>query len=175
MIPLIREVLICLRAGRVTLPYPLKPMKAPPRFRGRPTIDGEKCIGCGACAEVCPPRLISVTDAGTMRRISMDYSRCTYCARCQEICPVGSASCTDDFEDATASREDLTVSVELEMVSCSACKTPYITKRMLAKMSDEFCPPWMPEKLAPPDWFHLCPDCRLEKTGAAIDRSVKHD
>jgi len=175
MIPILKEVMICLRAGRVTLPYPLQPAKAPQRFRGRPTIDGEKCIGCGACAEVCPPRLITVTDTGTTRRISMDYSRCTYCARCQEICPVESARCTEDFEDATASRDDLTVSVELELVPCTICSTPFITKRMLAKMTNEFSPPWIKEKLEVPDWFQLCPDCRLEKTGAAMDRSVKHE
>jgi hydrogenase-4 component H len=175
MIPILKEVLICLRAGRVTLPYPLKPAVAPQRFRGRPTIDGTKCIGCGACVEVCPPRLITLTDTGTTRRISMDYSRCTYCARCQEICPAGSATCTEDFEDATASRADLTVSVELELVPCRSCGTPFITRRMLAKMSDEFSPPWMPEKLQIPDWFQLCPHCRLEKTGAAMDRSVKHE
>jgi hydrogenase-4 component H len=175
MIPLLKEVLICLRAGRVTLPYPFKPMKAPPRFRGRPTIDGEKCIGCGACVEVCPPRLITIMDEGKTRRISMDYSRCTYCARCQEICPVESARLTDDFEDATTSREDLMVSVELDLVSCNACDNAFITQRMLAKMSDEFSPPWMKEKLETPDWFRLCPSCRQEKTGMAIDRSVKHD
>jgi len=42
-------------------------------------------------------------------------------------------------------------------------------------MVDEFSPPWMKQKLEAPDWFYLCPDCRLKKTGAAIDRSVKHD
>jgi hydrogenase-4 component H len=174
MIPLLKEVLICLRAGRVTLPYPFKPMQAPARFRGRPYIDGTKCIGCGACAEVCPPRLISVVDSGATRRIAMDYSRCTYCARCQEICPVGSAQCTQDFEDATGSRADLIVSVDLELVPCKTCGAGFITKRMLAKMSDEFSPPWM-QKLETPEWFNLCPDCRLEKTGVAIDRSVKHE
>src|SRR5512139_4093590 len=115
MIPLLKEVMICLRAGRVTLPYPLKPMKAPERFRGRPSIDGSRCIGCGACAEVCPPRLITITDKGAIRRVSMDYSRCTYCARCQEICPVESARLTEDFEDATSNRQDLSVSVELDL------------------------------------------------------------
>jgi hydrogenase-4 component H len=105
----------------------------------------------------------------------MDYSRCTYCARCQEICPVEAAKCTDDFEDATADRADLTVSVELELVPCGTCGSPFITKRMLAKMADEFSPPWVQEKMNIPDWFQLCPDCRLEKTGVALDRSVKHD
>ncbi len=175
MIPLLKEVMICLRAGKVTLPYPLKPMKAPQRFRGRPNIDGSKCIGCGACAEVCPPRLIKVTDQGTTRCVSMDYSRCTYCARCQEICPVEAAKCTDDFEDATTRRSDLTVSVELDLVPCNTCGNPFITRRMLAKMSDEFSPPWVQEKMNIPDWFQLCPNCRLEKTGVALDRSVKHD
>ncbi len=175
MIPLLKEVMICLRAGRVTLPYPLKPMKAPERFRGRPSIDGSKCIGCGACAEICPPRLITVSDEGTTRRVALNYSRCTYCARCQEICPVGSMTCSEDFETATATREDLAVSVELELALCGECRKAYTTKRMLAKMVNEFSPPWMPKKLDPPEWFFLCPDCRLNKTGAAIDRSVKHD
>src|SRR5512136_2822701 len=175
MIPLLKEVMICLKAGRVTLPYPLKPLSAPPKFRGRPNIDGEKCIGCGACSEVCPPRLITVTDEGLTRRVSMDYSRCTYCARCQEICLVQSAKCTDDFEDATANRQDLTVSVELELAPCSNCGTQFTTRRMLAKLSDEFNPPWLKEKFAVPEWFQLCPGCRLEKTGMALDRSVKHE
>ena len=175
MIPLLSEAWICLRAGRVTLPYPLQPMKAPQRFRGRPTIDGTKCLGCGACAEVCPPRLITATDEGATRTIALNYSRCTYCARCQEICPSGAATCTEDFETATGSRQDLSVAVELEMAPCTKCGTPFITKRMLAKMIDEFCPPWMKDKLQAPEWFGLCPACRAEKTGAAIDRSVRHE
>ncbi len=167
--------MICLRAGRVTLPYPLKPMPAPPRFRGRPAIDGDKCLGCGACAQVCPPRLITVTDEGMTRSISLNYSRCTYCARCQEICPTGSIRCSEEFETATSDREDLSVSVALRLVRCKECGTPFITERLLAKMAEEFSPAWMKQKLELPAWFEWCPECRRESTGAAIDRSVRHE
>jgi hydrogenase-4 component H len=173
MIATIKEVLICLRAGRVTLPYPFVPVKAPPRFRGRPAIDGAKCLGCGACAEVCPPRLITVSDEGGIRRVSLNYSRCTYCARCQEICPVGSMTCTEDFETGTAHRDDLSVSVELDLAKCKICATPFITHRLLAKMIAEYSPPWMNKPAEPPDWFWHCPRCRLEKTGEAMERSIK--
>jgi hydrogenase-4 component H len=175
MIPILKEPWICLRAGRVTLPYPLAPMPAPQRFRGRPTIDGAKCLGCGACAQVCPPRLIAVVDQDAMRRVELNYSRCTYCARCQEICPTGAMTCTEDFETATASRGSLAVTVELDLEKCKSCGTPFMTKRMLAKMIDEYCPPWMNKKLETPEWFWRCPECRRERVGEAIDRSIKHE
>jgi len=172
MIATIKEVLICLRAGRVTLPYPFNPLKAPPRFRGRPTIDGTKCLGCGACAEVCPPRLITLRDIGETRRVTLDYSRCTYCARCQEICPVGSMTCTEDFETGTADRANLSVTVELVLAKCKVCEAPFMTERMLAKMINEFSPSWMNKQIEPPEWFWYCPRCRLEKTSEAIERSI---
>src|SRR5271157_5556769 len=147
MISKIKEALICLRAGRVTFRYPLEPMPAPKRFRGRPTIDGSKCLGCGACAAVCPPRLILMHDQDGRRTVELNYSRCTYCARCQEICPVGAMTCTEDFELATNNRENLSVKVELETVACRDCSTPFMTQRMLKKMIDEFRPPWMEKML----------------------------
>jgi hydrogenase-4 component H len=175
MISTFKEALICLRAGRVTLPYPLAPGKVPNGFRGRPSIDGAKCLGCGACAEVCPPRLIEVRDQGGTRRIALNYSRCTYCGRCQEICPSGSMVCTEEFETGTANRDDLGVSVELDLAKCKTCGTPFITHRLLAKMINEFSPPWMNKPAETPDWFWHCPLCRLEKTSKAIDRSIKHE
>ncbi|ABC21123.1 4Fe-4S binding protein [Rhodospirillum rubrum] len=174
MLSKIKEALICLRAGRVTLPYPFVPLKAPPRFRGRPTIDGAKCIGCGACAEVCPPRLIEVNDAASTRTVELNYSRCTYCARCQEICPTGAMTCTEDFEMATADRKNLTVSVQLDMVHCETCGKAFMTKRMLDKMLTEFCPPWMNKKIDVPKWLWQCPQCRLDKTGSVIEGSIKN-
>jgi hydrogenase-4 component H len=175
MISKIKEALICLRAGRVTFRYPLEPMPAPKRFRGRPTIDGSKCLGCGACAAVCPPRLILMHDQEGRRTVELNYSRCTYCARCQEICPVGAMTCTEDFELATNNRGNFSVAVELETVPCRDCSTPFMTQRMLKKMIDEFRPPWMEKMLQTPEWFWLCPDCRLNSTGLNMERNIKNE
>jgi len=35
----LKEAVICLGAGRVTLPYPFEPTHAPPKFRGKIEFD----------------------------------------------------------------------------------------------------------------------------------------
>jgi len=39
----------------VTTPYPFIDIEKPPEYRGIPHINPEKCIGCGACVNACPP------------------------------------------------------------------------------------------------------------------------
>ena len=46
----LKEAVICLKAGRVTLPYPVQARPVPEKFRGRPIFDAAKCIGCAGCA-----------------------------------------------------------------------------------------------------------------------------
>jgi len=83
----LKEAIICLKNLRVTLPYPFQPASPADGFRGRLEVDIDKCIGCGACIQACPPRLISMTDQDSRRTIEFALGRCTYCARCAEICP----------------------------------------------------------------------------------------
>ncbi len=169
----LKEILLCLKAGRVTLEYPFASGNeghlGGPAFRGRPAIDGEKCIGCGACAQVCPPRLISVTDRNGERMLELDYSRCTYCGRCEDVCPTGAACLSREFELATDSREDMKVRIWLSLAKCDACGTPFTTCRMIEKLEKEFVPEWMNKKIEPPKWLRLCPDCRQSKTGIDFD------
>jgi uncharacterized protein (DUF362 family)/ferredoxin len=54
-------------------------------FVPKPLIERDRCKACGACAEVCPPQAISVTD----KKIRIDYRRCIRCYCCQEVCPEG--------------------------------------------------------------------------------------
>ena len=53
---------------------------------GRPLVDPDKCVGCGACAQNCAHDGPQMTDAGVMR---IDWSKCMGCGRCIDNCPVG--------------------------------------------------------------------------------------
>lgn len=118
----LREALICLKAGRVTLPYPFKPHDPAPGFRGKITVDVDKCFGCGGCANVCPARAIVVTDTSQHTRVlEFHWSRCTYCARCEEVCPEKAIKLSQQFETATNRRDDMILRVEVFMGTCGRC------------------------------------------------------
>jgi len=117
-----KETIICLKAGRVTLPYPAQPQIAPPTFRGRPIFDAAKCIGCAGCANNCPAREILVFDPCQEVRI-LKYlgRRCTYCGRCADVCPEKAITMSKDFETGTGSIGDLQQQLELFMSTCQRC------------------------------------------------------
>ncbi|MCL5098581.1 MAG: 4Fe-4S dicluster domain-containing protein [Candidatus Omnitrophica bacterium] len=117
-----KEALICLKAGRVTLPYPAKANPPPTRFRGRPKFDAAKCIGCAGCANNCPSREILVFDVCQEIRI-LKYlgRRCTYCGRCADVCPEKAITMTNEFENATDRIHDLEQHLELFMSTCQRC------------------------------------------------------
>ncbi|WP_110955053.1 DUF362 domain-containing protein [Anaerosinus massiliensis] len=52
------------------------------QLTARPHIN-ERCIGCGRCAEHCPPKTIEIRN----RKAVIDYRNCIRCYCCQELCP----------------------------------------------------------------------------------------
>ena len=155
----LKEALICLRNLRVTLPYPYEPAPPEEGFRGQIEVDIDKCIGCGACANACPARLISIIDQDTRRTIEFALGRCTYCARCAEVCPEDAITMTQEFELATDDKNDLFITVNLNMVKCERCGKLFATQRMVDKLTEK-----LPKViyLEPDDirWLKICPDCR---------------
>jgi hydrogenase-4 component H len=118
----LEETLICLKAGRVTLPYPAQAPPLPENFRGRPIFDVTKCIGCAGCANNCPAREILVFDPCQEIRI-LQYlgRRCTYCGRCADVCPEKAITMSLEFENATNQIGDLRQTLELFMSTCQRC------------------------------------------------------
>jgi len=118
----IEETLVCLKAGRVTLPYPAEARPVPEKFRGRPIFDASKCIGCAGCANNCPSREILVFDVCQEIRI-LKYlgRRCTYCGRCADVCPEKAITMSHEFENATNNIGDLQQKLEIFMSTCQRC------------------------------------------------------
>ena len=48
-----------------------------------PKLTREKCIGCGKCAESCPPQIITISD----KKAHFKRKGCISCFCCQEMCP----------------------------------------------------------------------------------------
>ena len=118
----IKQVVLALKPGTVTLKYPAEPRPAPKNFRGQPVWDHTKCIGCAGCADHCPARTILLRDVcQDLRVLLYDGARCMYCGRCADLCPEKAIVMSPDFELATGDRNDVTQSLELFMLTCNRC------------------------------------------------------
>lgn len=46
-------------------------------------VNHEQCLGCGACASVCPQGAIKLKNG----KANIDTKKCVKCGMCMEICP----------------------------------------------------------------------------------------
>jgi Pyruvate/2-oxoacid:ferredoxin oxidoreductase delta subunit len=56
----------------------------------RPFFDHSKCIRCGGCVNICPPKALEFAPdekAASGKRIRIDYEKCIRCYCCHEVCP----------------------------------------------------------------------------------------
>ena len=54
------------------------------KFRPQPEILRDKCVRCGKCVEVCPPKAATRDND---KSIIIDYKKCISCFCCHEFCP----------------------------------------------------------------------------------------
>jgi hydrogenase-4 component H len=142
----LKEALVCLQAGQVTLGYPFVPHPPDENFRGKPVLNVRKCMSCGACGNACPSRLITITDHDGMRSLHFELSRCTYCGNCRDACPQEAITLTSQFELSTVTPEDLVIHADFNLVLCRECGAVVGTERQVNLVR---------EKLAASDNLHL--------------------
>lgn len=53
--------------------------------KGDIMVDEKKCIGCGACASICPTGAIKIVNG----KANIDTKKCIKCGSCAQFCPVG--------------------------------------------------------------------------------------
>jgi len=156
-----KPVVRALKVGVVTVKYPFEKVAPPEGFRGKPEILVDKCIGCGACSNVCPPNAIEVIDdlEGGIRRVSIFYGRCIFCGRCEEICPEKAIRLTREFELATDNIEDLYFIVEFKLLKCSLCGKPFATSREISRAANKLREAGIEFR---EEELRLCDECRLK-------------
>ena len=54
-----------------------------------PTVDAERCTGCGECVGNCPAGAVELVD----HKVTFVASNeCTYCGVCEDVCPEGAVT-----------------------------------------------------------------------------------
>lgn len=103
--------------GKVTVMYPEQKLDLPDGYRGAPSLPVDPdtgkdlCIGCGACARVCPTQVITVEahlDENKKRVVSkfeLDMGICMFCGLCEETCPVNAIVLSKQYELAQFDKE----------------------------------------------------------------------
>jgi len=191
--PKLRELKEAVKAvifGPYTTKFPAEPHVPPDGFRGKPEFHEDGCIGCGACAEVCPAVAIRVIDDADAdpptRRLELRYDKCIFCGQCELNCTTKEGIKLSKIYDlATLDRSECLESIEHELVMCEMCGEIVGTRKHLRWVAEQlgakaYANPTLiisadgSMKLAPPDAGRkeepalarsdmmrvLCPTCR---------------
>ncbi|MCX5750266.1 MAG: 4Fe-4S dicluster domain-containing protein [Candidatus Saganbacteria bacterium] len=147
--PKVRELMEAIRAlfgKRFTTKFPFEPSIPPEGFRGKPvysTLDRD-CVGCSACAEVCPAKAIKVIEEiapdgkSGKRKLVQHPEICIYCGQCERACITQKGiKLTLEYDLATVDKTANASIVEKDLVICQNCFAVITTFDHLMWLSDK--------------------------------------
>ncbi len=119
---IVKEAVRAFVTGPYTTRYPFEPHIPHPAFRGKAEFHEDDCVGCGACAEVCPARAIDVTDEDGKRRLTYRFDICIFCGQCEAHCITGKGiRLGQEFDLAVFDRSQTFQRIEKELLNCEMC------------------------------------------------------
>jgi len=128
----LREAVISLFTPAYTTSFPSKEHIPEEKFRGKPEVNEDKCVGCMSCANVCPPCAISVSDDREtgIRTIVRDYGKCIFCGQCEAFCITGEGVKLSNmiYDMAAFDRGSSVETQTRELLLCSNCGDVITTK-----------------------------------------------
>lgn len=56
-------------------------------YAGKPMVNQDLCIGCGACTRSCAHTGVTISEIDGRKKAAVDHSKCVGCGRCIGVCP----------------------------------------------------------------------------------------
>jgi formate hydrogenlyase subunit 6/NADH:ubiquinone oxidoreductase subunit I len=141
----LKEAVIAVFSPRFTTRFPAEPCIVPESYRGKPEFDNDTCIGCGACANVCPTdamtQLDDLVSDPPVRKVQLRYDTCIFCGNCSDNCTTETGvKLSNEWDLANLDRSQTVETKEFELQTCEKCGDIVGTKKHLI---------WLCEKLGP--------------------------
>ena len=138
--------------------------------RGLVILDPDKCIACGICSEVCPPRVISLNESDGVFTWEYTPADCTFCKLCVRSCPSEALSQEADRPSREAQDAAPTRMGSIPIPPCASCGKPYMPAppAVLGVLFGSVAQ----QSGLPSVSLGVCPACRKRTVAASLSASV---
>ena len=138
----LKEAVTAVIFGPYTTDYPEVPHTPPDGFRGKPEFDDDECIGCAACAEVCPALAISIIDDKNVdpptRSVEQRWDKCVFCGQCELHCTTKKGiRLTKQYDMSTFDRSECVQNIQHELIVCEVCGATVGTRKHLRWVAEQ--------------------------------------